>query len=244
MKYTFSIVTVLIVCLTFSNTGNAQNAPGLYGKQLFVELGGSFSHNSTGIRYNEKNYSEGVRILYSPVGVPILFSMNYQFQAHYAVSRRITFGTQITYAQMGYKGGQVTVSSNVKALNVNVFRRKYWAKTGAIAPLGYYSQVGISAFRYNTAFTTSSLYTPTSETIGGKSFLTPALNLELGKQTIINDKLLLGLAIQSTIITDLNIDEQSKVEGIEAGFLEATSAYGRLLRHFLFRFKMTVGLPF
>ena len=42
---------------------NAQQAPGLYGQRLFVEFGVSVNHNSTGIRFNERNYAESRRVL-------------------------------------------------------------------------------------------------------------------------------------------------------------------------------------
>lgn len=242
-KYNIIILLVLIFGLTASQSFAQNGAPGLYGKRLFVEFGTSTAASVELPRYNENN-REGYRLdnLIDGAEIPLTLNFNYQLSAHYAISRLSTAGLGISYGRTGMNPPTGRLNANIQSTNLNLFIRSYYIGNGSIAPLGRYAQFGISAMINNRAFTESSLSYADPQVLTSQTFVSPAINLEFGRQTIINDILLYSFAFQTTLTLPYGMDEASRYYVLDGDV--ADSMFGRLLSYYSFRFKFAVGLPF
>jgi hypothetical protein len=244
-KYNIVILLVLVFSLTTSQSFAQKGAPGLYGKRLFVEFGTAVSTSAELPRYNENN-RDGYRLdnLFDGVDIPLTLNFNYQLSAHYAISRLSTAGLGVSYGRTGMEtpNDNNTINANIHSTNLNVFIRSYYISNGSIAPLGRYAQFGISAMINNRTFTQSSLFYTDPQEITSQTFVSPAINLEFGRETIINDILLYSFAFQTTLTLPYGMDEASRYDGVQGDI--GDTMFTRLLSYYSFRFKFAVGLPF
>jgi hypothetical protein len=244
-KYNLIILLALVFSLTASQSFAQGGAPGLYGKRLFIEFGTSIGGSLYGsTSYNENNEGgNSVNNLFEEYDLPFRFNNNYQLSAHYAISRLSTVGMAVTYSRTGMIAPSTSINANINSTNLNFFIRKYYISDGSIAPIGKYAQFGISAMVNNRTFTESELAYTDPQVITSQIFVSPAINLELGRETVINDKFLYSFAFQSSFAFPFGMDEVSRYSPVEEFGDIAGSMFGRLLSYYIFRFKFAVGLP-
>jgi hypothetical protein len=242
-RYNIVILLVLVFSLTASQSFAQKGAPGLYGKRLFVEFGTAVSASVELPRYNENN-RDGYRLdnLIDGVDIPLTLNFNYQLSAHYAISRLSTAGVGVSYSRTGMNAPIRSINTNIHSTNLNLFIRSYYLANGSIAPLGRYAQFGISAMVNNRVFKEGELNFTDPQVITSETFVSPAINLEFGRETIINDVLLYSFAFQTSLVLPYGMDADSKFSGFET--LSANTMFERLFSYYLFRFKFAVGLPF
>lgn len=245
------IYSISLIVLSFAFVAELQaQAPGLYGKRLIVEGATSILLNTTQVRYNHLDKASP-DLNDNIVHQPFLYSFNFQLNAYYAISRLHMIGGGITHTRLGFgidwENDQLYTSSinaNVHTNMFNFYVRRYKIGGGSIAPLGRYYQYGASLVLNNRFFKESELDYDDPEIFGRQLFVTPALNFALGRQTIMFDKLLVDVGIQSVILLPFGLDYESLSNRnnyiINPG---ASTMYHRLIRHFAFRFKIGIGLP-
>lgn len=213
MKHQNILFALLLILIFNSQQAKAQSAPGLHGQRLIIDGGISLMQNWTNLRYNELDQE---REVISPLdgSFPLLFSLNYQIQGAYAISRLSMVGLNATFARMGYSNRiDQTVNANVHAWNFTFFYRRYLNRTGSIAPIGFYYQLGPSLMINTRFFKESINYYAVPETFGHESHPTLGLNLEFGRQTTLGKKLLFTYALQHTNTLSLNADPSFKFFG-------------------------------
>lgn len=229
---TYNILS-LFICLLFFNKALAQEAPGLFGKRLFVNIGTSAVYAGLSTNYNEldRTYADDFFLF------DYDFSYNYQLEVHYATSRVRTIGFNYTLSRTGtgtYERDDVDYNENVISNMLQFSRRRYLEQgggfpLGGIAPLGWYYQLGVCVSINHSYSRESLVLNPNAEKINGEWTYLPGINFELGDQFIISDKLLISTAIQT---------------GILAPVYGLNDLYYRLGGYYVVRFKVSVGLPF
>ncbi|MGB0983783.1 MAG: hypothetical protein ACPG19_07060, partial [Saprospiraceae bacterium] len=236
-KYNILIILGLIFGLSISQSFAQKGGPGLYGKKLFVEFGMSTSASVQLPRYNENN-KDGYRlddVVGDGIEVPLTFNFNYQLSAHYALDRLRTAGLGLSYSRTGFTSPDASINANISSTNLNFFIRQYYLSSGSIAPVGRYAQYGISAMFNNRSFSQSSLVYEDPEKLTSQTYVSPAVNLEFGRETVINDILLYSFAFQSSFALPYGMDEESKYAWLQSEIPD--TMFGRLLSYYSFRFK-------
>ncbi len=229
---------IIILSLTFgiSQLFAQSDAPGLYGKKLFIELGTSTAPSFLQPTYNynsEIGNESGFSQLYR-------FSFNHQLSAHYALNRLRTVGISIGYGRTGFYSPSPIVNANITSTNVNFFVRRYFLRSGSIAPIGNYIQFGASAMFNRRSFRQSALSFDNPEVIASRVHVSPAVNFEYGRETFINDKFLYSFAFQTGLALPYGMDAASKYKIMNQSISD--TMFTRLLSYYSVRFKFAVGL--
>jgi len=236
---------LIIICIVsfHSLQIQAQNAPGLFGHRLIIEGGLSTMQNWSVTRYNNSDNTRRVITPSRDIDIfPLLFSLNYQLQTSYVLTRLSAVGFNTTFARLGYGKDEVapTLNANIHSFNFTLFYRRYLGRMGSIAPIGIYYQFGPSLMSNTQFFKESIHFYREPETFGHVTHRNLAINFEIGRQTILANGLLFSYGVQSSIVSNLNTDETYKVFGRDLP--ESNNAHSRIIGHYLFRFKCAFGI--
>lgn len=256
--------TLLGIALTFSLISclHAQKAPGYMGRRLFIRPEIAYAPTLRGPTANNRG---GADYTYGEQGTRFGFNTKYGVQAGYVVSRSIAWSLEGSYMATG-----LVVNANTPSIlfqnNFDLHSLFYklsgpeiglaWSMfdilNGGVAPMGtYISLRARMAFLKGEVLDKRTTYYRNNSSAGHLPLgITPTyehltLGLELGRQMMIGDRLVLSLSVEGNLAPAQYISfvlGSSSSDTNQGQFNSA--ARDRMLTHSIVMFKTGVGYLF